>query len=180
MYIDEPENEREELEDKIYDLYSTLDMTDIQRMTDEQLNNLLQRAINGNKTDKLDKPGKPPKPPKLPKPLVQRWSRLSVSYQIREGELVHVEKWCMGLDEREKVKPCGQRVTYEGEQMSAAILKHYLVTGEWVKRVPKPAKKFKAVVSVNGKSVHLGYFATVEEKDQAIFLHKMGIFTKKA
>lgn len=178
MYI-EPENEREVLEDKVYDLYPQLDMTEIQRMTDEQLNTMVERA-NGKTQGNLSKPGKPSKPPKLPKPLVQRWSRLSVDYQIRNGELVQVETWRKGIDVREKIKPCGNRVTYEGERLSAVILKHYLMTGQWVKRVPKPVKKFKAVVSANGKSLHLGYFATVEEKEQAIFLHKLGIFTKKA
>lgn len=174
MHIDEPENEREALEDKVYDLFPDLDMPEIQRMTDEQLNTMVQRANGKNQ----DKPNKPSKHPKLPKPLTQRWSRLSIEYQIRNGELVQVETWRMGLTEREKIKPCGQRVTYEGEQMSAAILKHYLMTGEWVKRVPKP-KKVKAILSVNGKTIYLGSFATLEERDAAIFQYKLGIFTKK-
>lgn len=178
MYI-EPENERETLEDKVYDLYPQLDMTEIQRMTDEQLSKMVERA-NGKTQGKPNKPGKPAKPPKLPKPLTQRWSRLSVDYQIRNGELVQVETWRKGTDMREKIKPCGNRVTYEGERLSAVILKHYLMTGQWVKRVPKSTKKHKAVVSANGKSLHLGYFATVEEKELAIFQYKMGIFAKKA
>lgn len=174
MHIDEPENEREALEDKVYDLYPQLDMTEIQRMTDEQLNTMVQRA-NGKTQGNLSKPGKATISLKVPKP---KWIKINEGYDVRNGQLVHVEKWRMGLTEREKIKPCGNRVTYEGEQMSAAILKHYLMTGEWVKRVPKP-KKAKAILSVNGKTIYLGSFATLEERDAAIFQYKLGIFTKK-
>ena len=166
MWLEEPKSEREALEDKIYDLYPNLDMSEIERMTDDRLNGLVARA-NGKVQHKALKPPSP------------KWIKVFDKYELRNGQLVQVETWRKGIDVREKIEKCGDRVLYEGRQISASILKHYLTTGDWVKRVPKP-KKVKAILSVNGKSVYLGSFATLEEKEAAIFQYKIGIFAKKA
>lgn len=158
---------REALEDKVYDLHPELDMTDIQRMTDNQLMELVNLKI-ALRNDQ-------PKPSKPVKPIAAKWRKVHSGFEIRNDQLVLVETWRKNGIDHEKVEPCKPRVTYEGKQVSASILKHYLLTGEWIKRVAKPSKPFKAVVYSNGKSLHLGYFATLEQKNDAIFAFKLGI-----
>jgi len=161
---------RETLEDKFYDLYPELDMTDIQRMTDNQLMEMvnLKMALRNDQP----KPAKRAKPARAAKP---QWQKVSAAYEVRDGQLCMVEQWRKNGIISEKVEPCKNRVTYKGKQVSASILKHYLLTGEWIKRVAKPSKPFKAVVYSNGKALHLGYFATLEQKKSAIFAFKLGI-----
>ena len=165
---------REALEDKVYDLYPELDMGDIQRMSDAQLTNLvnLTRPNNRSLPDQ-PKQAKQSKPARAAKP---QWRKVSAAYEIRDNQLMFVEQWRKNGIVSEKIELCKPRVTYEGKQISASILMHYLTTGEWIKRVTKPAKPYKAVVYTNGKKVvHLGYFATVDQKDAAIFAFKLGI-----
>lgn len=161
---------REALEDKVYDLYPELDMTDIQRMTDNQLMEL----VNLNRSSDRSLPDQP-KPLKPVKPIAAKWIKVYSDFEIRNDQLVLVETWRKNGIDHEKIEPCKNRVTYKGKQVSASILKHYLLTGEWIKRIPKPMKPFKAVVYSNGKALHLGYFATLEQKDAAIFAFKLGI-----
>lgn len=157
---------RETLEDKVYDLYSELDMGEIQRMSDEQLINL----INLKMVLRNDQP----KPVKPVKPIAARWLKVYSGFEVRDDQLVLVETWRKNGIDHEKIEPCKNRVTYEGKQVSASILKHYLLTGEWIKRVAKPSKH-RAIVRVGKKVIHLGYFATLEQKDAAIFAFKLGI-----
>ena len=164
---------REALEDKVYDLYSELDMGDIQRMTDEQLTNLVNLTRPNNRS--LPDQPKQVKQSKLARVTIARWQKVSAAYEVRDGQLFMIEQWRKNGIISEKVEPCKSRVTYDGKQVSASILRHYLITGEWIKRLVKPAKPFKAVVYANGKTVHLGYFATLEQKDAAIFAFKLGI-----
>jgi hypothetical protein len=165
---------REALEDKVYDLHPELDMVEIQRMTDNQLQQMVDQ--------KMERRNDQPKPAKRAKPartIKAKWVKVSSGYDIKNDALVWIETWNKNGINHEKIEPCHGRVTYQDRQVSASILKHYLITGQWVKRVPKPAK-YRAVVYLDGKTMHLGYFATEEEKKDAIFLHKMGIFNKKA
>lgn len=80
--------------------------------------------------------------------------------------------------EVEHFTPCGGRVRFGGRVYSAAVVAHYLQTGEIVERVPraKVAPRFKAQVREGARVRHLGYFATVEERDAAIFAYRLGIF----
>lgn len=158
---------RETLEDKVYDLYPELDMTDIQRMTDNQL----MEMVNLKMAFRNDQP----KPVKPVKPIAAKWLKVYSGFEVRDDQLVLVETWRKNGIDHEKIEPCKNRVTYKGKQVSASILKHYLLTGEWIKRVAKPSKPFKAVVYSNGKALHLGYFATMEQKESAIFAFKLGI-----
>jgi hypothetical protein len=161
---------RETLEDKVYDLYPELDMGDIQRMSDVQLMEL----INLKTTFRNDQP----KPVKQPKPDKPKYKKISAAHEVRNGELVIVETWriddAFGTTSRERVTVCGTRTMYEGRLIASSILKHYLLTGEWIKRIPKPAKH-RAIVRVGRKVIHLGYFATLEQKESAIFAFKLGI-----
>jgi hypothetical protein len=161
---------RETLEDKVYELHAELDMTDIQRMSNDQLTNLinLSRPDNRNLVDQH-------KPVKVARAAKPQWQKVSATYEVRDGQLVLVEQWRKNGIVSEKIELCKPRVTYEGKQVSASILMHYLRTGEWIKRVVKPSKPFKAVAYANGKTVHIGYFATIEQKEAAIFAFKLGI-----
>ena len=80
--------------------------------------------------------------------------------------------------EVEHFTPCGGRVRFGGRVYSAAVVAHYLRTGEIVERVPraKVAPRFKAQVREGARVRHLGYFATVEERDAAVFAYRLGIF----
>lgn len=80
--------------------------------------------------------------------------------------------------EVEHFTPCGGRVRFGGRIYSAAVVSHYLQTGEMVQRVPraKTAQRFKAQVREGARVRHLGYFATVEERDAAIFAYRLGTF----
>lgn len=73
---------------------------------------------------------------------------------------------------------CGGRVRFGGRVYSAAVVAHYLQTGEIVERVPraKVAPRYRARVRTPEGLLHLGYFATVEERDAAIFAYRLGIF----
>ena len=161
---------REALEDKVYDLYSEMDMGDIQRMSDAQLTNLidLKMALHNGQ----------PKPAKEPKPDKPKWSKISAAHEVRNGQLMLIEKWRManafGPTTQERLTVCGVRTMYEGRMVASSLLMHYLTTGDWIKRIPKPAKH-RAIVRNGRKVMHLGYFATLAEKDAAIFAFKLGI-----
>ena len=161
---------REALENKVYDLYSELDMGDIQRMSDAQLTNLidLKMALRNDQ----------PKPAREPKQAIAKWRKMSAAHEVRNGQLMLIEKWRMagafGQTTQERITVCGVRTMYDGRMVASSLLMHYLTTGEWIKRIPKPAKH-RAIVRNGKKVVHLGYFATIAEKEAAIFAFKLGI-----
>lgn len=80
--------------------------------------------------------------------------------------------------EVEHFEPCGDRVRFGPKTYRAAVVAHYLKTGEMVNRAPraKPAPRYKAQVRDGRRVVHLGYFATAEEREAAIFAYKLGIY----
>ena len=164
---------REALEDKVYDLHAELDMTEIQRMSDAHLMGLINLSRPNNQS-LLDQP-KQTKQSKPARVTIAKWQKVSAAYEVRDGQLCMVEQWRKNGIISEKVELCKTRVTYDGKQVSASILMHYITTGEWIKRLVKPAKPFKAVVYANGKTMHLGYFATLDQKEAAIFAFKLGI-----
>jgi hypothetical protein len=79
--------------------------------------------------------------------------------------------------EVEKLKLCGDRVRFDGRTYRAAIVAHYLKTGELVNRAPRAAKapRYKAQLRVGARVLHIGYFATAAERDAAVFAHRIGI-----
>ena len=80
--------------------------------------------------------------------------------------------------EVEQLTPCGDRVRFDGRTYRAAVVAHYLKTGELVHRAPRAAKppRYKAQVRVGARVLHLGYFRSVEERDAAVFAYRLGIF----
>ena len=166
---------RQALEDAVYAAFPDLGMDDIEQMETDKLEWLLELKQQ-RRTIPRPKDAPPEKPRKKPATL---WEKTGAAYEVRDGALVHVETWRVtneaGETVREYVQQCGERVWYEGRMVAASILRHFLTTGEWVKRVPKP-HRIRAVVRDGARVVHLGYFATQEERNAAIFAYRLGIF----
>ena len=82
------------------------------------------------------------------------------------------------LVEVEHFAPCGGRVRFGGRVYSAAVVLHYLQTGELVERVPraKVAPRYRARVRTPEGLLHLGYFRSVEERAAAVFAYRLGVF----
>lgn len=169
---------RQALEDAVYDSYRDMDMSSIQRMPDAKLQWLLDEKRTKRDIKKQDRIEQV-KPPKLPKPDPAKWEKLSAAFEVRDGVLVHVERWLVtsseGQSGREYVQRCGERIWYEGRSRSSSIVRWYLLTGEWVRRIPKP-QRFRAVVREGKRTKHLGYFASAEERDAAVFAWRLGIY----
>lgn len=108
----------------------------------------------------------------------QPWIKTASTLELSDGMLVYVDRWQRSKDNqtviREEVFPCGSRVFYDGRTMSSSIVRYFLQTGEWVRRVPKP-RKYRAVVRDGKKTVHLGYFSTIEERNAAVFAYRIGV-----
>ena len=166
---------REALEDAVYAAFPDLGMDDIEQMETDKLEWMLEVRQGKRKDPAALTEKKQGRPRKKPATL---WEKSGAAYEVRDGALVHVETWRTsneaGETVREYVQQCGERVWYEGRMVAASILRHFLTTGEWVKRVPKP-RRIRAVVRDGARVVHLGYFSTQEERDAAIFAYRLGI-----
>ncbi len=166
---------REALEDAVYDYYPDLDMYQIERMGTDKLQWLID-IKQGKHTAPTSKSKTEIVKTTKPKTTCEK---IRSTYEIRNGELMHVETWhtvdLSGQTTREYLQQPGARVSYDGRMVSSSLLKHYLLTGEWVKRVPKPRKAYTAQVRKGARVVYLGSFITVEERDAAIFAYKLGI-----
>jgi hypothetical protein len=162
---------RQALEDAVFDVYPDIDMPEIERMSDDKLEWLLQ-VHQGKRLIPQPKDA-PPKKPKKPATL---WEKVSSGFELRDNALVHVESWRVtneaGHTVKEYIQQCGERVYYEGRTIAASRLIHFLKTGDWVKRVPKP-KRHRASVRDGARVVHLGYFDTEHERDAAVFTYRM-------
>ena len=75
---------REALEDKVYDLHAELDMTEIQRMSDEQLMGLinLSRPNNRNLSDQP----KQSKQSKLARVTIAKWQKVSAQPKLNQPQ----------------------------------------------------------------------------------------------
>lgn len=166
---------KQALEDVVFDLYPSLDMVDIEHM-DEQTLHFMIEARRDNQSVLVPQKPRRAKIIKKPKP---RWEKISVTHEVREGVLLQVDKWRMmdtdGPRFQEYTRPCGVQVRHDGRLMSASILRHFLITGDWVKRVPKP-NRYRAVIRIGARVIHLGYYPSKDERDAAVGLAKLGIF----
>ncbi len=164
---------REALENAVYDALPALDMSDIERMSTEQLERLIDARKPEPPSPKRKEARSDRKPPTAT-------VKVSAGYEVRDGVLVHVEKWRTsnesGQTVREHVTRCGARVSFDGRTVAASLLRHFLTTGEWVTRAPRPRKPFRAQVRSGGRVVYLGHFATVEDRDAAVFAYRLGVF----
>ena len=186
------EETRETLEDRVFDLPlmrerypSTVERDMIVRnMSDDELQETLT-------VSQLEQVESNPEPVSSPKPVqthnsekrTKRVKRVKTgeSFIEKDGQLYRRETWSI-VDSFGNVHRdwhdylCGHRVRWDGRLVSASIVLHWLRTGERVKRVPSTdAKTYRAVVWHEGKTRHLGYFATEAERDAAVFSFKLGL-----
>lgn len=182
--------ERAKLEDRIFDL-SNLDMSDIEAMSDDDLIDWMTRHELAKQAQAVEaeqiKPEREPVPRSRERaPRVKRIQSVKTgeTFIEKNGKLYRREVWTsfdmLGNESERTIDiACGQRVHIDGRLVSASIALHWVRTGEWVARVPKPpkapAKPFRAVVRHEGKTKHIGCFATAEERDAAIFSFKLGL-----
>lgn len=189
-------NERDVLEDRLWAVpeLRQIEPDDNQRgfmledMTDEELISLAARFDQPKQEQAQPVEQVKPKPEPVERsreraPRVKRVEsvKLAESFVEKNGKLYRREVWTsfdmLGNEaERTLDIPCGQRVRWEGRLVSASIVLHWLRTGDVVKRLPRDdAKPYRARIRSGGRLVHLGYFATAEERDAAIFSFKLGL-----
>jgi hypothetical protein len=168
---------REQLEDAVSDAYPTVDMSVIESMSNEELRHLLAK----------DEPVKQVKPEPVKeqaiKPTIERIEGLGLdeSFTVVNGRLMRrmVMRHTVGqfASETVQLEPIGERVRFAGRVYRVSHLLHYFKTGEWIKRVNrvKKAPRYRARVRTSSGLLHLGYFATVEERDAAVFAYRLGL-----
>lgn len=172
---------REQLEDAVFDAYPTADMAIIESFSDDELRHLLAK----------DEPAKQAKPVRVKeqaiKPKVERVEGLGLdeSFAVSGGRLMRrvVMRHTVGQFASETVhlEPIGERVRFAGRVYRVSHLMHYFKTGEWIKRVAKvkSSPRYRARVRTPSGLLHLGYFATVEERDAAVFAYRLGLTPSK-
>ena len=154
---------------------------ELEALTDQELLHILQ-------DDEVEEPRpiRKRKPNKPEKPLIIQPRTMDEAFAIVDGRLmrrtvamvqsieINGKQW----KEVEHFISCGARVRFGGRTYYSSIVMHYLATNELVSRTPKLTTKprYRARLRHNGAMVHLGYFASVEDRDAAIFAYKIGIF----
>lgn len=153
--------QRDEMIERVY-AKSDLDFGQIEQLTDHQLREMLGLSVE---------PVTPVKPARAVAPVVKP-VMIGFEFVEHDGALHRVETWSTGsVDQRVRVR-CGAVVRFEGRNVSAPIVLHWLRTGEMVKRVPRERKAWQAAVRVDGRVKHLGRFATREERDAAVLMYR--------
>lgn len=146
---------REQLEDLACDK-SGLDIPDVEHLTDKQLEELAG----------IHEPPAAPAPTK-PKPSTTATKPKPAPPVLLDSELIeHNGHLCRRLTYSHGpacIVRTGERVQFEGRTVSAALVLHYLRTGERVARLPRAIKAHRAVIRHNGRVIHLGRFATEAE-----------------
>lgn len=142
---------REQLEDRAYDKTGA-GMDLIEGMTDAQLLHILGLS---------DTPA-----PKKPKPSTTAPAKPAPPVLLETELIDHNGHLCRRLTYSHGpacIVRTGERVLFEGRTVSAALVLHYLRTGERVTRLPRAIKAHRAVIRHNGRVIHLGRFATEAE-----------------
>lgn len=113
------------------------------------------------------------------KPVIRQPHRIDCEYFELDGRLMRRETWRrysvdgMWSDDAFEV-PCANRVLWEGRRVAAGVVLHWLKTGEKLPRLMKQLKPHRGRVrGADGALVHLGYFATAEERDAAVLMYKL-------
>lgn len=147
-----PENmTRDELLEAVYNLTGG-DFDIIELMSDAQLREVLNPSTPATPAPVATKPqrvAKPAPPVLLDSELIEHNGHLCRRLTYSHGPACIVRT--------------GERVLFEGRTVSAALVLHYLRTGERVARLPRAIKAHRAVIRHNGRVVHLGRFATAAE-----------------
>lgn len=143
---------REQLEDLACDK-TGLDMPDVMHLSDKELEHLAglsePTATPAPRKPRTPAPAKPARPIMLGAELIDHNGALHrrIEYSDRSVAIVRT----------------GERVLFEGRTVSAALVLHYLRTGERVTRMPRSVKTHQAAIRHNGRVIHLGRFATAAE-----------------
>jgi hypothetical protein len=155
------------------------DMTDDELMIFIERDQIRQATIADQPTPEREKVSRPrERAARVPK--IQS-VKTAEHFIEKDGKLYRRETWTSAnifgdTSERHFDILCGQRVRWEGRLVSASIVLHWVRTGEVVAKVPRGERKpFRAQVRQGEKLVHLGYFATREERDAAIFAFRLGV-----
>ena len=147
---------REQLEDLACDK-TGLDIPDVEHMTEKQLEELA--GLNTTATPAPEKP--------KPKPSTTATKPKPAPPVLLDSELIeHNGHLCRRLTYSHGpacIVRTGERVQFEGRTVSAALVLHYLRTGERVARLPRATKRHQAAIRHNGRVIHLGRFATEAE-----------------
>lgn len=163
---------RYQLLSSILDLDDDIEPRTLESLTVDQLRSLLS-DLKPEKPEKADKPAQP-KLVKTASVIDTAPQRLEDAFRIRDGRLYRLEV----LGGITYTIPCGPRVRFDDRVFNARVVMHYLLTGELLSRAPRATavpKPFRARIRSNGRLVHLGYFATAEERDAAVFAHRLGL-----
>lgn len=172
---------REQLEDVVFDAYPTLDMDVIESMPVEELRHLLDRL----KPEQLEQVEEPKQSPVKRSSVKVEPQTLEDAFVVSNGRLMRrmVTRHTLGqfVSETVHLAPTGERVSFAGRTYRATHLMHYLKTGQWVLRIDKRVnvKRHKAQVRVGARVLHLGYFASQEERDAAVLSYRLGITPSK-
>ena len=166
---------RQQLEERAWRLprvkSSTLTFDDIKQMSDDELFTLLNAKIAAKQRTATKKTSTHPAP-----------RRISYDYVELDNKLVRREQWQHCGDAGTWIEtvdvPAPNRVVWGGKYTTADRVLHYLRTGETGrrKRNANTAPRVKGVLRINGKLYHLGYYSSVEERDVAVGLAKIGVY----
>ena len=153
--------------------FAHIDFDVIDGMTDSELRAVLKIPEPGDKVERKNKRGR------LPKIKIRKPEMVDCVFIEKDGRLHKRETWrryfvdSRWSDDTFDI-PCGARVLWEGRTVSAGLVLHWLRTGERLIRLSKERRPYRARVRGEGGAlVHLGYFATVEERDSAVLSFKL-------
>ena len=174
------EEKRMRLEDKVCDLYG-LDIPDVENLTTAALLEMIEQK-------QPSKPAKPAKPieqrqaPPKPKTIRVEPQSIGEAFVVQDGKLYRriVTRHILGQFESEQVflAPTGKQIRFQGRVYLCSHISHYLITGSWPVRLVKPGAKvqrYRGRVRTSNGLVHLGYFATEQERDEAVFKFRLGL-----
>ena len=110
----------------------------------------------------IDEPPKPEKPRKRREKIEKppRPYLLGAELIAHNGQLCRRLSYSNGST---AIVKTGERVEFEGRTVSAALVLHYLQTGERLQRIPRAKKTHQAAIRHNGRVLHLGRFASKAE-----------------
>jgi len=163
-------------------------------MTDEEQRRELQLLAQEDAPRVVVKPEPKPRKPKISKkaapPQHIKPRTIEDAFVVVNGELmrrrVAIVEVVQKDNERfsrqtEALVPCGDRVRFGDRVLLSKVVAHYLTTGEMLTRAPREPKplRFRARVRTDSGLVHLGYFATEEERNAAVFAFRLGITPSK-
>ena len=173
------------------DDFADADASQLEQLTDEQLREILGDAAPpavvapvepAPRKERKKRESRKPVPPVVITPRT-----IGEAFALVDGRLMRRRVARVEVVQRDNVRyvrevehltPCGDRVRFGGRVYSAAVVLHYLQTGELVHRAPRAAKppRYRARVRTPDGLLHLGYFATQDDRNAAIFAYRLGIF----